>query len=366
MPAREIRVRLKAAGEGRAGVARGPRAAVLFATVLAAVLVTGARPGTTATAASGRPLQGGNFIVTGSVSLPDGNPAARITVKISGQTGLNMETTTDNSGRYQFQVPGGRYRLSAMNPQNPEQNVDNIEADTSRTAGNRLIVNLYLRTTPARTTSSSGPGVVSATEALQQIPREAHKAFDDGLKLRGRNQIEKALASFDRAIELYPDYVQALSERGELRITKNQTGQALDDFERALKVNKDHGPALRGAGYCKLEQQQFADAIGYLERATSIEPGIANSHLFLGIANLALDRREPASRALLEALKIDARRAVTAHIYLADLYTRENKFKDAADELRAYLAARPDAPNARSLAAKEAELRSRASDRKKE
>src|SRR5262245_43362981 len=236
MPARKIQVRLKAAGEGRAGPARGPSAAVLFATVLAAVLVAGAQPGTTATAAAGKPWQGGNFVVTGSVSLPDGNPAARTTVKISGQTGLNMETTTDSSGRYQFQVPGGRYRLSAVNPQNPEQYIDNIEADTSRTAGNRLVVNLYLRTAPAKTAVSSGPGVVSASEASQQIPKEARKAYDDGLKLRGRNQIEKALASFDRAIELYPDYVQALSERGELRITKNQIEPALGDFERALQV----------------------------------------------------------------------------------------------------------------------------------
>jgi tetratricopeptide (TPR) repeat protein len=246
-----------------------------------------------------------------------------------------------------------------VNPQDPDQSTDNIEADTSRTAGNRLVVNLYLRTA-TRTTGGSKPGVVSAAEGSQQIPKDARKAYEEGVKLRGRNQAEKALASFDRAIEIYPDYFQALAERGELRITKSQIEQALVDFEQALRLNKDYGPALRGAGYCKLEQQQFVVAIGYLERATSTEPGFADSHLFLGIANLALDRREPARRALLEALKIDSRHSVTAHIYLADLYTRENRFKDAADELRAYLTARPDAPNAQSLTAKETELRARA------
>jgi tetratricopeptide (TPR) repeat protein len=326
--------------------------------MLAAVFVVGAASPIAPTAVASPPWQG-NFIVTGSVSLPDGNPAARITVRISGQSGLNFETTTDNSGRYQFQVPGGRYRLSAVNPHASEQSTDNIEADTSRTAGNRLVVNLYLRTL-TETTGVSRPGVVSAAAALQQIPKEARKAYEDGLKLRSRNQAEKALASFDRAIEICPDYFQALAERGELRITRSEIGQALEDFEHALRLDRDYGPALRGAGYCKLEQQQFTEAVSYLERATSTEPGIADSHLFLGIANLALDRREPARRALLEALKIDARRTVTAHIYLADLYARENEFRNAADELRAYLTARPDAPNSQSLAAKEAELRSRA------
>ena len=342
---------------GRAGTGASLN---LFLMLILVALVSSTLPCQSVAGVTRRTLQG-NFIVTGSVSLPDGNPAARITVRITGQTGLNFETTTDNSGRYQFQVPAGRYRLSAVNPQDPEQSAENVEADTSRTAGNRLLVNLYMRTAPAKRQGDAKPGVISAAEASQQVPKEARKAYEDGLKLKGRNQIEKALASFDRAIELYPDYFQALAERGEVRITTNKIDGALGDFEQALRLNKDYGPALRSAGYCKLEQQHFAEAIDYLERATAIEPGIANSQLFLGIANLALDRREPAGRALTEALKIDSRRAVTAHIYLADLYTRENKFKDAADELRAYLTARPDAPNAQSLAAKEAELRSRAS-----
>src|SRR5258706_15131008 len=53
----------------------------------------------------------GNITVTGTVTLPDGNPAVHVKVKISGQTGLNFDAMTDNSGHYQFQVPSGRYRL---------------------------------------------------------------------------------------------------------------------------------------------------------------------------------------------------------------------------------------------------------------
>src|SRR6266851_6065557 len=56
-------------------------------------------------------LQGG-FSISGNVSLPDGNPAIRVIVKISGLSGLNREVRTDNQGRYEFQtIPGGRYRL---------------------------------------------------------------------------------------------------------------------------------------------------------------------------------------------------------------------------------------------------------------
>ena len=308
---------------------------------------------------SARPLQG-NIIVTGTVTLPDGNPAVHVKVKISGQTGLNYDTMTDSSGRYQFQVPAGRYRLAVTNPQDANQYTDPVETDTSRTAGNRVLINLYLREPPISHKKGPKPGVISLAEASQQIPKEAKKAFDDGVKRKSDKQIDKALESLTRAIDSYPPYFQALAERGEIYIAKNQIAEASEDFTRAAKLNEDWGPALRGLGYCNLEQQKFAEAIRYLERAIQVDPSIANAHLFLGIATLAIDRRDEAKKALQEALKLDAKAAVTAHIYLADLHAREERYKDAANELRIYLDARPDGPNAARLKAKEAEMRAKA------
>ena len=301
----------------------------------------------------------GNFIITGTVSLPDGNPAVHIKVRISGQTGLNLETTTDGSGRYQFQVPGGRYRIEATNPQDSNQYTDPIEADTSRTAGNRLLVHIYLRMPPTKQKKDPKPGVVSLAEASQQIPKDAKKAFEEGLRLKADNHIDQALKIFTRAIDLYPSYFQALAERGQLYIAKSQIAQAIADLERAVKLNEEWGPALRGLGYCYLEQQKFEDAARFLERAIAAEPGVANTHLFMGIASLALDRREPAKNALQESLRLDPKVAVTAHIYLADLYARQERYTEAADELKIYLTASPGAPNAARLKAKEAELRAR-------
>ena len=297
--------------------------------------------------------------VLGTVTLPDGNPAVHVRVKISGQTGLNFDTVTDSSGRYQFQVPAGRYRLAASNPQDASQFTDPIEADTSRTAGNRVLVNLYLRE-PSTKTNNPRPGVISLAEASQQIPKEAKKAFDEGVRRKNDKQIEKAVESLTRAIDSYPGYFQALAERGQLYIMRNQIAEASEDFSRAFKLNDEWGPALRGLGYCYLEQQKFGEAIRYLERAIEVDPSIANAHLFLGIATLAIDRRDEAKKALQEALKLDAKAAVTAHIYLADLHAREERYKDAANELRIYLDARPDAPNAARLKAKEAEMRAKA------
>jgi tetratricopeptide (TPR) repeat protein len=300
----------------------------------------------------------GAVSINGTVSLPDGNPAIRVIVTISGLSGLNREVRTDSQGRFDFQgMPAGRYRLTATNPADPSQFTDAVEVDTSRSALNRLLVHLFLRTAQAK--KEPRAGVLSLAEASQQIPKDARKAFEEALRLKADNKVEQALKIFTKAIDFYPSYFQALAERGQLHIAKNQNTEAIADFERAVKLNEQWGPALRGLGYCYLEQQKFEVAAKFLERAVATEPGVANTHLFFGIASLALDRRDAAKKALQEALRLDSKVAVTAHIYLADLYARERQFTEAADELRIYLAASPDAPNAARLKAKEAELRAR-------
>jgi Flp pilus assembly protein TadD len=112
---------------------------------------------------------------------------------------------------------------------------------------------------------------------------------------------------------------------------------------------------LRGAGYCRLEVRDFGPAADYLERAAAADPDRAATHLLLGVALLELDRHDEARRSLQQALKIDPAGATRAHIHLANLYARERRFREAADQLRLYLetaVADPDADEMRKVEAR--------------
>jgi tetratricopeptide (TPR) repeat protein len=300
--------------------------------------------------------RGQGMTVTGTVWLPDGRPAQRARVRITGSTGETIEVLTDASGKYSQQLPLGRYTLTATNPQDPQQFTDSVEAEGTRFKP-QVNAELFLRLPNAVHRTRNRGSVTSVAEAIQNVPKDARKAFEEGVNQRKKKQHDKALASLTRAIELFPAYYQALVERGELRVNMERIAEATEDFDTAIELNKGYERALRGAGFCRLRLRKYAEAIQFFERAILIDPNVAQSHLFLGVARIVEGRNDQARSALTEALRLDRDGAVSAHIYLANLDSSEKRYKDAADHLKAYLAARPDAPDAPRLKQREGELR---------
>ncbi|HEU0184468.1 MAG TPA: tetratricopeptide repeat protein, partial [Blastocatellia bacterium] len=307
------------------------------------------------------PAGQGGVAVFGRVSLPDGRPAARVRVFIETNNGLKREMLSDDQGNYEFRgLGGGRYRLSAINPNEPKQYSEPAESDTGRAAvSNRFQVDIYLRLPQHDTETTYNPGVVNAAEAAQNIPKAARKAYDQGVRLQKENQQEKAFIAFNQAIELYPEYFQALTERANLLMGGGQLAKAAADFERALRLNEKYVPALRGLGYCQIQQKQFEAAVSNLERAFAMDPKVPLTLLLLGYANLSLNRYEPAKQCLEEALKLGPESAARAHVYLAEVFANEQKFKEAADSIRRYLNLKPDAADAANLRKMESDWRER-------
>jgi Tfp pilus assembly protein PilF len=301
------------------------------------------------------------FTVQGRVTLPEGTPAGAVLVTLVDRGGVPRQTYATEHGRFEFEeVPEGAYFLSAKSLTDPGLTADRVEADTGKTVTGNLYVNLTLRKDVVAAGAPKKPEAVSVAEVGQKVPKQARQAFKEALKLRGENQNDKALESLTRAVEAFPEYFQALAERGDLLIVSGRLTAAAEDFARALKVNPRYGPALRGAGYCKLERREFPESAKYLEQATAARPDDANAYLLLGIAYLEQDRRGQAEGALLKALSFDTRRELRAHIHLGNLYAREGRYEDAAEQLRKYLEANPADPDSARLKEVEARWRARA------
>jgi len=280
------------------------------------------------------------------VRLPDGTHARRARVRATSQSGYAHEVFTNDQGRYEIrELPRGRFSLSAVNLEDPDQVSESAETDTMRVFSNLITVNLFLRNRPDRTQEVPRSLVLSARDAAERVPKEAQKAFENGLKLGEENRLAQAEGSYGKAIAIYPSYRQALIERGNLRLAAGRLDDASTDFARVLKLDPHSGPALRGSGVCKFQLGRFPEAVSDLEKAAAAEPDVAKTQMFLGLALMAQDDRERAAASLQRALSLDPKGSARAHVHLASILFKQNRPAEAAAQLDAYLEAVPNAPD---------------------
>lgn len=291
----------------------------------------------------------GGITVFGRVYLPDGQPAdgqpgVRAKVRIEIVNGFWREVWSDDQGRYEFRgIPSGRYRISATNPEVAEQYTEPAESDSTRSFANRLQVDLFLRLPVRVGGKETPPGVVTVEEAAQRIPGGARKFYEEGMRLLRAQDEEGAVQQLTRAIEDYPDYFQALTERGNVAMGRNRFDEAARDFGEALRVNRRYAPAWRGLGYCQLQQRRFEEGVASLEQAYAAAPRVPLTLLLLGYGNLSLNRYEPARQCLEEALRLDEKSAARAHVYLGEIVARSGEYERAADHIKQYLRLNPAA-----------------------
>jgi tetratricopeptide (TPR) repeat protein len=299
------------------------------------------------------------ILVYGRVFLPNNQPAVHLVVNISGQNGFRGSTSTDGRGGFRFEgVPRSIYSVSVNLPKDTEYYAEPTSVDAS-TEGSSFMADIFLRNPLLAKPKDKLEKVISAREAA--IPKEARKAFDRAEKLRDQKKFEAAVTELEKAVGLYPDYFRAISELGIVQINLGRLPDALKNFSRALEIFPEYEPALGGAGYALLSLARYEESATFLEKAIQLDSSRTQNLVFLGIANLALSRWARSQEVLERALKLDAAGAVSAHMYLADVFAGQHLYDRAADELRTYLRLNPEAPNADRLRQREKYFRSQKS-----
>jgi protein O-GlcNAc transferase len=89
--------------------------------------------------------------------------------------------------------------------------------------------------------------------ALKIRPNFADVLSSRGNILKELNRFDDALASYDLALKVRPDYADALSDRGNTLKELKRFDEALASYDRALAVNPDHTYAFSGAADCVIQ-----------------------------------------------------------------------------------------------------------------
>lgn len=122
-----------------------------------------------------------------------------------------------------------------------------------------------------------------AAEAAVRIrPKSAMANMLYGLALARLNKLEKAISSFDKAIELDPTLPDARLNRGIAYAAAGKTAEAEQDFRKAMLDDpKDTHPIIALGGLFLPKEDKLDEAQKLAKDAVSIAPDDPSGHIFL-------------------------------------------------------------------------------------
>ncbi len=130
--------------------------------------------------------------------------------------------------------------------------------------------------------------VTSFDRAIELRPDFARAHSDRGHALQMLKRHAEAAASYDRAIELRPDFATAYSDRGSVFYALNRFEEALADFDRAITVQPSYAVAHYNRGLALHELLRCEEAVASYERAIDLRPDFAEARLNQSLSRLLL------------------------------------------------------------------------------
>ena len=119
-------------------------------------------------------------------------------------------------------------------------------------------------------------------EVLKTYAHEYLQMGNDCITLAHDNRA--ALANYDKALKMYPEYVDAWVRKGVTLFNMGDTFEAENCFHKALEIAPASFKAYYNRGKLRLENENIEGAITDFDKATSLKPTHATAHELFGNA----------------------------------------------------------------------------------
>lgn len=171
----------------------------------------------------------------------------------------------------------------------------------------------------------------------QDIPKAARTEYERGTGNLKSSKTDQGITSLKKAVEIFPDYFDALELLGTEYVKNGQYEAAIPVLNHATEINKRAPKSLYALGVAYLKLSRLPEAIESLEKSAQIDGSSANTQMMLGLAygnNGALDKSEAGFK---KALQLGGSAAAEAHYYLTGLYNKLERYHEAWQELELFL-----------------------------
>jgi tetratricopeptide (TPR) repeat protein len=284
--------------------------------------------------------------ISGHVSNDQHAPVADIRVELLDQLDSVIRTVkTDGSGLFVFRkLSDGTFQVRVQTAgTNYVSQTKRVDLARPHGFGATFEELDFILTTSGNKSGTAKPGVVF----VQEVPEPARKQYQKGSELLEKsNKREEAFAALKSAIDIFPQYFDALEMLGTERVKDAQYETAIPLLTKALEVNSRAYASCFALGVAQYNLKQFPPAIESFRRAVLLNEKSINANLWLGIALRQTSRLDEAETYLKRADVLADSKLPDAHWQLALLFNQLKRYKEAADELEIFLKVQPDARDA--------------------
>lgn len=107
-----------------------------------------------------------------------------------------------------------------------------------------------------------------------------------GIAYWAKGEIDKAIADYDAALRLAPDYAEAYHNRGFAYASRDESVKAIADYDAAIKLEPEDAFAIENRGRARLHVGQIEGAIQDLTHAVALDPSDGFAVLWLHLARV--------------------------------------------------------------------------------
>ena len=255
----------------------------------------------------------------------EGIPNVQIVVESLGGSGRKLTTKTDKRGEFvQLLTESGGYRITATDPK-----IGSASAETRVVLGKVSEMTIVLVPSTAANDSAKAA--------------ELKKAFEEGVTASRANQHDLAIEKFNAALAISPACFDCQFNIGVALMAKKDEKAAEEAWKKALEMKPDYAEALNALSTLYNNQKRFEEAGAMSAKAAAAGGGggSADAVFNQGIILWNQGKIAEAKVKFEETIKLNATHA-DAHYQLGMAMLNEGKLAEAVTEFETYVKLAPE------------------------
>ncbi len=177
--------------------------------------------------------------------------------------------------------------------------------------------------------------------ALEIKPDYAGIYFNLGAALAEREEVNEAVIQYRKALEINPNYADAHNNLGTVLASQGRVDEAITQYQKALEINPDHARAHNNLGIVLAGRGRVDEAIANYQEALQIKPDYPEAYNNLGAVLFRNGRWDEAIADYQKALEIKPDYA-DAHNNLGIVLAGRGRIDEAIAQYQKALECKPD------------------------